>query len=80
MTHEAIDPKGSEMALILTIDTMAKRYSLLPSQIMQSASTFDLVILDAALSWEHYERQRSDPKNVPEVPVDELIKIRDRNQ
>lgn len=31
---------------------MAKRYSRLPSEIMTDATTFDMVIMDAALSYE----------------------------
>ena len=62
------------------LDRMAQRYGKLPSQIMQDASTFDLVIMDMALTYEQYQRDRQDPNYVPEVDVETLMKIRERNQ
>jgi len=45
-------PEGSsELAMVLSIDNIGKRYGLLPSEVMMRGSTFDLFILDAALSY-----------------------------
>lgn len=73
MTQESLDPKGIEISMILTIDNLGKRYGLLPSRILEQATTFDLVIMDAAMAFEnHANRDQSIP---PEVPEEDLLKI-----
>jgi len=64
--------------MIVTIDTMAKRYGKLPSEIMMSASTFDMVVMDAAMSYESYlEKQykNNNSSQTPDVPEEDLMKI-----
>jgi hypothetical protein len=64
--------------MIVTIDAMAKRYGYLPSDIMNRASTFDMVVMDAAISYESYlEAQHRQGSSVapPDVPEQELLKI-----
>ena len=51
---------------------------MLPSQVIETASTFDLVIMDIAMTLEHHAQNENDPKYVPNVPVEELLKIRER--
>jgi hypothetical protein len=59
--------------MILTIDNIGKRYGLLPSKVLEQATTFDLVIIDAAMAFEnHANRDRSIP---PEVPEEDLLKM-----
>lgn len=69
--------------MIVTIDAMAKRYAKLPSEIMSSASTFDMVVMDAALSYEGYleqqHRQQASGKP-PDLPEEELLKIVERHR
>lgn len=65
--------------MIVMIDAMAKRYGRLPSEIITEASTFDMVIMDAAMSYEAYqvERQRtqgSQPQT-PDVDESTLLEI-----
>lgn len=36
------------------IDAMAQRYALLPSSVLKQADSFDVYIMDAALSYEKY--------------------------
>ena len=62
--------------MILTLDQMASRYGMLPSRIMSDATTFDLVIMDSAMAYQSYLQEKDQPDYVPEVPVEELIKIR----
>jgi hypothetical protein len=62
--------------MILTLDNLGKRYGMLPSQVVATASTFDLVIMDIAMSYEHHANR--DSNIPPEVPEDELIKIMER--
>lgn len=54
--------------MILTVDSMATRYHLLPSQVMQDATTFDLYIMDAAISWQNYQQELRDNGGKPPVP------------
>ena len=64
--------------MILTIDNIGKRYGLLPSQVLSQATTFDLVVMDAAMSFEQYVNR--DPNTPPDVKEDELIKIMERSR
>lgn len=47
------------MRLLLSIDRMASRYGLLPSQVVERATTYDLVILDAAMHYEYIQEYRA---------------------
>jgi hypothetical protein len=58
--------------MLITIDAMAKRYGLLPSQIMEQASTFDMVIMDAALSYEVYLEQQHRAKSGFKMPAESV--------
>ena len=51
---------------------------MLPSKIIQEASTFDLVIMDMALTFERHQQDASRPGYVPEVSVEELMKIKEQ--
>jgi hypothetical protein len=57
---------------------MGQRYGMLPSRVISEASTFDLVIMDMALTYERHIQDRSQEGYVPEVSVEELIKIKER--
>ena len=46
------------MALILTIDSLGKRYGMLPSEVLERSNTFDLYIMDAALTFENYHHKK----------------------
>ena len=62
----------------MQIDSLGKRYGLLPSEVLTRADTFDVYVLDAALSYErHYEAKHSGKP--PELSKDELIDIFNRN-
>lgn len=66
------------MTSILYVDNLGKRYGLLPSEVLCRANTFDLYIMDAALTFENYHNKKAlnngkDP--VPEYSKDQLLKI-----
>ena len=66
------------MTSIMQIDSMGKRYGLLPSKIIQEADTFDLYIMDAAMSFEHYHNSKANNGGkapVPDYSPDELLEI-----
>lgn len=60
------------------IDGLGKRYGLLPSEVLNRSNTFDLYIMDAALTFENYHHKKAmnngrDP--VPDYTQDELLEL-----
>lgn len=41
--------------MMLTVDNMAERYSMLPSEVLVRADTLDLEILDISAKFSHYK-------------------------
>ena len=66
-----------ESALILSIDRLGQRYGMLPSELMIRANTFDLVIMDAAMTLEQHFNESSQEGYVPNISVEELLKIKE---
>lgn len=66
------------MSYVLTLDQLGKRYGLLPSEVIAKASTFDLVIFDIALTYERHVNESSKEGYIPDVPIEELMKIKER--
>lgn len=76
-----MDPEGIEMSMLLSIDALGKRYSLLPSEVMSKASTFDLVVLDAALGFEKYAQDKAEgKKEAPQLSQEDLAKMMERTR
>ena len=74
-----MDPNGVEMSMLLSIDAIGKRYSLLPSEVMSKASTFDLVVLDAALGYQTYIQEQADgKKQTPKLSQEEMMAAMER--
>jgi len=69
--------KSMKMNSIMQIDGIGKRYGLLPSQVIKDADTFDLYIMDAAMSFEHYhnKKQIDGKAPIPDYTDDELLEI-----
>ena len=66
------------MALILTIDSLGKRYGMLPSEVLERSNTFDLYIMDASLSFENYHHKKSmnnGNEPTPDYSTDELLEM-----
>jgi hypothetical protein len=71
------------MAAILMIDSLGKRYGMLPSEVLGRSNTFDLYIMDAALSFEHFHHKKAmnngnDP--LPDYTTDELLAMVNKNK
>jgi predicted AlkP superfamily pyrophosphatase or phosphodiesterase len=60
------------------LDRMGQRYGMLPSEIAERATTFDMVIMDISLSVERHNQDKQDPNYVPPVSTEDLIKIKER--
>jgi hypothetical protein len=57
---------------------MGQRYSLLPSEVISRATTFDLVIMDIAMTLENHAQESKQEGFIPNVSTEELLKIKDR--
>ena len=71
------------MASILWIDSLGKRYGMLPSEVIGRANTFDLYVMDAALAFENFHHKKAmnngvDP--VPDYTPDELLEMFNKNK
>jgi len=63
--------------MIMTLDNIAHRYGRLPSEVLATASTLDLYVMDAAFSYRDYQQRRADG-SAPELSTDELLDIMKR--
>ena len=68
------------MTSIMQIDTIGIRYGLLPSEVIKRADSFDLFIMDAALTFEQYHNSKSESGKapIPDYTTDELLAIKGR--
>ena len=65
------------------IDSLGKRYGMLPSEALERSSTFDLYIMDAALSFENFHHKKSMNNGVdplPEYSTNELLTMLNKNK
>jgi hypothetical protein len=51
---------------------------MLPSEVIVRANTFDLVIMDTAMTLERHAHAASQAGYVPDVSTEELLKIKER--
>lgn len=65
------------MSALLTIDTMAQRYGILPSELLLRASTFDLFICNSSI---RYQQVKQAEKNgdFSHYSVEQLEAIRNQ--
>jgi len=54
---------------VLTLDAIGERYGMLPSEVMQKATTFDLFIFDAAVTYRNMLQDKADGKHKNVVPT-----------
>lgn len=54
--------------MILAIDAMAERYGMLPHDILQKASTFDLYILNSSTEWRNRQQKLAEGGITHPVP------------
>jgi hypothetical protein len=63
---------------MIMIGRMAKEYGMLPSQVEQQATTYDIMITDVLATYDNYQQQKQSGKvdpSVYEYSQDELIKM-----
>ena len=49
--------------MLLTIDNLANRYGILPSEALERGSTFDLHVLDLSSKWIRHQQDESENSN-----------------
>jgi hypothetical protein len=54
--------------MMITLDAMAERYHLLPSDILAKGTTFDLRVLDVGASWNRHQQQQHQASINPNKP------------
>lgn len=57
------------------IDSIAERYGMLPSEVLARATTLDLHIVDAALSYRSYQQRKAQGEVADEYTTDELARM-----
>lgn len=50
--------------MIITLDNIGERYGLLPSEVLSRASTLDLYVMDAALSYRDHAQKKANNETV----------------
>lgn len=71
------------MVSILQVDGLGKRYGLLPSEVIKRGNTFDLYIMDCALTFEQYHHKKAmnngkDP--TPDYTQNELLELLNKSK
>lgn len=65
--------------MIVTLDKLASRYSVLPGELLERASTFDLYCMDVGLRYEHLQEQKrkglTSDKPVKQLNPEEMKKM-----
>lgn len=56
---------------------LAKTYGQLPSYVRANATTFDIMVMDATMTWEEFQQNKASGKlqKPPELSQEELKKI-----
>jgi len=62
---------------MITIGRMAEKYGMLPSQVEQSATTYDLMVSDVLATYDNFQQQKANGKVDPTVYqfTDEELKL-----
>lgn len=66
------------MVSILQIDGLGKRYGLLPSEVLARGNTFDMYIMDCALTFENYHNKKAangGKEPIPDYTQEQLMAI-----
>ena len=59
---------------MLNVGVIAKTYGMLPSQVVNNATTYDLMIADVMSSWEEYQYNKAMGKStLPDYSTQELL-------
>lgn len=73
MTNEEISEDSADLKFIILLDQMGERYGILPSKILNEASTIDLFVYDTAISFRQM-LERKERGEKPTMDNDVLLK------
>lgn len=62
--------------MAVTLDTLGKRYGMLPSMVLDNATTFDLECLDIAITYENLKIAEASGKTAEPTQEDMLAAIK----
>ena len=60
---------------MLNVGNMAKTYGTLPHEVLENATTYDLMITDVMNTWEQYQIDKASGKPHHDIPEDELLEM-----
>lgn len=55
--------------MIITLDNLANRYNLLPSEALERGTSFDLYVLDISARWSKYQQDQANGVTNPSSPA-----------
>lgn len=58
------DWEDQDTMALISLDNLAHRYNLLPSEALNRATTFDLKVLDVSARWQRHQQDVADGKVV----------------
>lgn len=58
--------------MAVTLDRIGQRYGLLPSEVLNKATTLDIMVMDISISFERLKEQKQ-LGQAPEIKPDDLI-------
>jgi hypothetical protein len=59
---------------MISIGNMAKMYGLLPSEVVERGSTFDLMVTDVLATWENHRADPAQTENYNPEQLSEILK------
>lgn len=67
---------------MITIGHLAKSYGLLPSEVLARATTFDIMVNDVFMTWEHHEMDKAQgkPPTTDQFDQEDLLKALERTK
>ncbi len=78
MTSEEVLEGSPELSMIMLIDTLGERYGRLPSEVIRSATTFDVFVADTAIAYRNAQMDRANGNNQldpSKYSEDDLLKV-----
>lgn len=64
--------------MLITVDKLASRYSLLPSEVLERGNTFDLYVMDIGIRYEYVQQQKRNgtyKKTTPELSETQMAEM-----
>jgi len=74
VTQDEVREGSIELNMVMLLDTLSERYGMLPSEVINRATTFDVFIADTAISYRNLVQERQmNPDQVPDISEADLL-------